>query len=388
VKPRLGVVALATPQNGGVFQYTQAAIDALAVQRSLEVVIFSQHPDLDARGLEHHVVTFARNSPTTQVTLGLAVLAGIGTPLFVPACDRPLFASVDCFFIPSVMPYPQLFFDKPFVATIHDLQERHFPEFFSRRERFNRNATNRTVARRARRVLCESSYVKEDITRFLGVNGARVAVVPAPPPASILAAPPSSDEMAAARRKHGLARDYIFYPAQCWPHKNHVGLVRAFARLRGRHPELLLALSGGQQNHYATLIKEIGELGLGREVVHLGYLPYDELRSIFAGARALVMPSLFESISIPAYEAFALGVPVCMSNVVGLPEQAGDAALLFNPHDPDAIAGAVERVLSDATLAQTLVARGRARLAGLMREPYGERLAAVLRSAFDPGAGA
>jgi glycosyltransferase involved in cell wall biosynthesis len=385
--PRLGVVALAAPENGGVFQYTQAVIDALAGRKDFEVVVFTAHDKFDAHGLEQHTISFARLGWREKLTMGASVLAGRGSPLFVPAADRRRFESVDGFFIPSVLPYPQLFFDKPYVAAIHDLQERHFPQFFAAAERFQRNATNRTVARRARRVICESAYVKKDITQFLGVDAARVAVVPAPPPASIMGAPPSPSEVAATRQKHDLMRDYIFYPAQCWPHKNHTSLLQALVRLRAQHPELQLVLTGSQQYEYATVMREAAARGLAGDVRHLGYLPYDELRSVFKGARALVVPTLFESISIPVYEAFALGVPVCVSRVVGLPEQVGDAALLFEPHDPVAIAAAVEKLLGDATLGETLVARGKAKLDELARQPYADRLAAVVRDALVDGDG-
>jgi glycosyltransferase involved in cell wall biosynthesis len=379
VRPRVGIVALATHDNGGVFQYTQAVIEALAGRSDFELVVFSQHDELTVGDLEFHRVRFERRSLLTQLEMATAVLVGRGLPQFVPAADRRAFDSVDFFFVPSVMPYPQLFFDKPYVVTIHDLQERHYPDFFPAVERFQRNATNRTVARRARAIICESSFVRQDLVGFLGIDAARISVVPAPPPAAVMGVPPSAEEVAEARRRHNLTHEYLLYPAQFWPHKNHLTLLGAFARVRGAHPGLKLVLTGGRQYQYERVVAEVRRLGLEPDVIFLGHLPYEELRGIFKGARALVVPTLFESISIPVYEAFALGVPVCVSNVVGLPEQAGDAAVLFDPKDPLAIAAAIERVVGDDALARTLVDRGRARLQALLREPYGDRLAAVLR---------
>lgn len=382
-RARVGIVALATPENGGVFQYTQAVIDGLQSRDDFEFVVFSQHDEFDTGAIEKQTVAFARRAFTTQLTMAVAVLAGRGVPQFVPTADRRRFGSVDFFFVPTVQPYPQLFFGKPFVVTIHDLQERHYPAFFSASERFQRIATNRTVARRARAIICESTFVRNDLVRFTGVADRKICVVPAPPPAAAMVPPPGADVVAEVRRRHGLTTDYLIYPAQFWPHKNHLALVRAFARLVAARPELRLVLTGGQKGTYSTVVDEVRTLGLDRSVTFLGHVSYEELRALFRGARALVVPTLFESISIPVYEGFAVGVPVCVSNVVGLPEQAGDAALLFDPRDPADVARAVERILGDETLARTLIERGRRRLEELGRTPYGERLAAVLHGAFD-----
>jgi len=384
-RQRIGIAALAAPESGGVYQYAQAAIDALQARREFEFVVFTQPGSgVDARGLERHEISFARHAPATQAAMAAAVLLGRAPSSWIPAADRRALASVDAFFAPSVLPYPQLFFDKPYLVTLHDLQERHYPEFFSARERLQRWATHRAVSRRARRIVCESQFVKRDLMRFLAVDESRVEVVPAPPPAALHESRPGAEEIARVRHQRGLESDYIFYPAQLWPHKNHLALVRAFALLREKYPALRLVLTGGRQSAAAQVEAEIARLGLRERVSLPGFLPYGELRAIFEGARALVVPTLFESISIPVYEAFALGVPVCVSNVVGLPEQAGDAALLFDPRDPSAIAQAIDRVLGEPGLAARLVARGAARLAALEAVPYGERLAGAMLRAFDP----
>src|SRR5437899_570140 len=193
-RPRIGVLALANRDSGGVFQYTQAVIDALAGRPDFEPVLFSPHREYDARNLEAHAVCTERGSMLTSLKRGTAALAGMRIPQLVPAADRRLLDTVDFYFVPGILYYPQFFLRKPFIITMHDLQERHFPKFFSVGERLRRAATNRIVAKHARRIVCESEFVRRDIVRFLGVDSGTISVVPAPPPAAIFDFSPNQAE--------------------------------------------------------------------------------------------------------------------------------------------------------------------------------------------------
>jgi glycosyltransferase involved in cell wall biosynthesis len=106
----------------------------------------------------------------------------------------------------------------------------------------------------------------------------------------------------------------------------------------------------------------------------VGHVTQRELCALYGGAAVTVIPTLFESISIPAYEAFAIGSPLCISDVVALPEQVGDAAILFDPKDPTDIAEKVLRIMRNPGLGGELVARGKARMATLTQQAYGGRL--------------
>ena len=107
-------------------------------------------------------------------------------------------------------------------------------------------------------------------------------------------------------------------------------------------------------------------------------LDYEDLPYVYKMSKMLVMPSLFESISIPVFEAFALKVPVCCSNVVALPEQIGDAGLLFEPFDVEDMAFKILKILDDEILAKSLAEKGYKRLKKYSHQDYKEELRHVL----------
>ena len=128
---------------------------------------------------------------------------------------------------------------------------------------------------------------------------------------------------------------FLLYPARRWPHKNHERLFEAFARVRRERPELRLVLTGGG---------DYSDVPAGVEA--RGHVPRAEVVSLMQRASALVFPSLYEGFGLPPIEAMACGCPVAASNAAALPETVGDAARLFDPHDPRAIADAVRDVLA------------------------------------------
>ena len=383
--PRIGVLAFPRPGFGGIFQYTQGQIDALAGRPGLEVVVFTVEPGYETHGLEVRALQPARRSLWRKLALHAALQLRSAASWVLEPGERALLADIDCFLVPSSFIWPHLLLDTPFVVTIHDLQERYLPGFFSPFERALRAVVNPALARKARRVLCETRFVRDDLVRFAGADPARIDVLAAPPPAALAQDAPTAEQVSAARRKHGLVNDYLFYPTQqFWPHKNHATLLSALSLLRATLPALELVLTGKGSPGEERVLAQARALGVTAAVRVLPYLPYAELKALFCGARALVMPSLFESVSIPIYEAFALGVPVCAARVVGLPEQVGEAGLLFDPHDPRDLARAVSKVLEDPRLAAELVARGHLRVAPMTVARHGEALERIIRSALAP----
>jgi glycosyltransferase involved in cell wall biosynthesis len=227
--------------------------------------------------------------------------------------------------------------------------------------------------------VCESNFVKRDIIQFLGTPEDRIAVVPAPPISQLRNS--ASDERAveAIRTKYKLPLRYVFYAAQFWPHKNHMRLVEAFGLLAREHADCALVLTGKQRDEFDRVFHRVRELGLEGRVRHIGYVEQADLAALYRAATVVAVPTLFESISIPVYEAFSLGTAVCASNVVGLPEQIGEAGLLFDPLSTQDIAEKIGALLADPGLRATLVARGHERMASVTHDQY----AAQLRSIID-----
>jgi glycosyltransferase involved in cell wall biosynthesis len=227
--------------------------------------------------------------------------------------------------------------EKPSVVTLHDVQHLDLPEMFPRSERRFRSVAWHRSAQGAQRVIVMSEFVRERAVEKLGLDPARLRVIPLGL---------DHDEL---RPRTGQREPFLLYPARRWPHKNHERLFEAFAMLRGERPELRLVLTGGG---------DFSDVPDGVEA--RGHVQRSEVVSLMQRASALVFPSLYEGFGLPPLEAMACGCPVASSNAASLPEVVGDAARLFDPHDPVAIADAVRDVLADT---QPWIARGLARAA-------------------------
>jgi glycosyltransferase involved in cell wall biosynthesis len=214
----------------------------------------------------------------------------------------------------------------PKVVTLHDVQHLDLPGLFSRAERAHRALSWHRSLRRADRVIAISEFVRERAVATLGLDPARLRVVP------------QGVDHELMRPGSGEREPFLLYPARPWKHKNHERLLEAFAALRRERPGLRLILTGGG---------DFAALRLPDGVEARGHVDAGELVSLMQRAAALVFPSLYEGFGLPPLEAMACGCPVACSNAAALPETVGDAARLFDPHDPSAIADAVRDVLDD-----------------------------------------
>jgi glycosyltransferase involved in cell wall biosynthesis len=354
---KIGIIALARQINGGTLPYTFSMIDALAElpKSNYSVTIFTQKNNDEFDGYN-----FPKQSIKSTTNLFFSRLLGLKTG----------FEEMDVVLAP-VYSIRLLLIKKPFIFTLHDLQERYFPENFPFAVRVWRKLINWMLTKKAVGTICESSYVKKDIIKFIGVPSKKIHVIPAPPQISLLH---NSD----AKKLTYLPNEYIFYPAQFWPHKNHLRLIEAFKIVRKEFPNIFLVLTGKEAFNYKKVKQKILSLGLEQAIIHIGYIPQDEMSSIYRNASLLVMPTLFESISIPMYEAFALGIPVCASNVLALPEQMDGAGLLFDPLDKEDIAKKIIAMLSSAELRAICIAKGLSNLKDKTIENYSIQLDALI----------
>lgn len=363
----IGLVGLAVGHHGGILQYSRAVFQRLLTLSEYRFVLFLEPGctafediKVETRILENRKTRFI------ETVRFLSLLADIPAKRLITRKERRMMEDIDLFYSPIISTFPSFFCEKPFVFTLHDLQEKYFPEFFPFFERLKRHLVNFRLANRAFRIVCESEAVKRDIIHFLGIQDDKIRVIPAPPMNQFLNISESgTDSLEIVRRKYELPRDFLFYPAQFWPHKNHKLLFEALKLLHRRFPELKLILTGSKGSALEQLEALARDLGLSNSVAFLGYLPTEELMGIYRLSKMLVMPSLFESISIPIFEAFSLKVPVVCSNVTSLPDQIGDAGLLFDPHSVDDLAAKIEMLLQDPDLARDLGKKGYIRITSL-----------------------
>jgi glycosyltransferase involved in cell wall biosynthesis len=239
------------------------------------------------------------------------------------------------------------------VVTLHDVQHRDHPEFFSRSVRAWRRIAYDKSARDADVVITDSANARDRIVAQLGIPSARIHV-------ALLGV--HLEQFSPHRRETdlptldrlGVRKPYVFYPASLLPHKNHPRLFEALRLLEG----VDLVLTGAQVEHRGVLDQALRDLGLVDRVHHLGLVPQEVLPVLYRHARALVFPSLYEGFGAPVVEAMASGCPVACSDRGSLPEVGGDAAIVFEADDPYSIAREVKRLLVETELRERCIERG------------------------------
>jgi glycosyltransferase involved in cell wall biosynthesis len=252
----------------------------------------------------------------------------------------------------------------PSIYVPQDLQHVHLPELFGRADLRWRRAVYPALCRQAACVVALSKWGRHDLIDSFGLAPEKVRVIPLAPAVDAYAEPAEA-EVADVRRRRALPEAFAFFPAQTFPHKNHLLLLEALAVLRDRDGvRVPLVCSGHRDSFYPEIQARIRRLRLEDHVSFLGFVTTLELQCLYRLCRMLVFPSRFEGFGMPVLEAFRLGVPVACSKATCLGEIAGEAALLFDPLDRDSIASAVRAVWTDAKLSAGLAAKGRARASG------------------------
>lgn len=250
--------------------------------------------------------------------------------------------------------------------TIHDLDFLQHPERTAREVRRDYPRLARTHAERADLVVVSSAHTGGLVSRHLAVPDDRLVLCPAGAPGW----------SARPERTRG---EYVLFVGTLEPRKNVGALLGAYERLLARMPDAPpLRLAGKATERAAGWLARMGQPPLAGRVRHLGYVEPDARRRLYEYAAVLVIPSLYEGFGLTALEAMTVGVPVIAASRGSLPEVTGDAAILVDPEDEDALAAAMQAVLTDRETATALALAGRRRSeafswsasAGTLREAY------------------
>ncbi len=248
------------------------------------------------------------------------------------------------------------------IVTIHDCIHLRFPEYLpSRAASVYAHAMIRIAARKADHVLTVSDASKRDILFYTGIADDKVTVIHNGLDSRFSGAP---DRAAIERvqERFQLDHPFVLYVGNIKPHKNIDRLIAAFAAARTDGPDgLKLVVIGDETSNYPSVRQAVHRHRLDKHVRFFGFQPAATLVVFYRLARAFVFPSLYEGFGLPPLEAMANDTPVVTSNVSSLPEVAGDAALLVDPYDVASIADGIRRAVTDESLRQTLISRGRAR---------------------------
>lgn len=273
----------------------------------------------------------------------------------------------------------------PAVATVHDLTTELFPEQHVRLNRALHARRLRWIRERAARVIVVSESTGRDLTRLLELPPDRVHRIYEARGHDTGGEPPLN-QVDEVRERYGLDDgSYVLSVGTLEPRKNHERLIHAFEGLPPRFDEVKLAVAGGE-GWRAGGILETARASPARDRIRLlGSVPGRDLPALYAGATVFALASLYEGFGLPVLEAMAAGTPVLTSDVSSLPEVAGDAALLVDPHSTDAIRDGLERLLGDPALRGRLARRGRERERRFTWRRTAEETSAVYRLAAGDG---
>lgn len=374
---RLAVMLEQALEVGGGFQ--QPLNDLLwlrdwAASSGNEIVVYSPYPrtleivkefGVDARllkfGVLDYIFLFLKYCrPFDLVQIGLELRSAFERALIRDGIDVVHFTSTSKRHL--------LLYQLPFIITIFDGSHRDTPEFpevrtfgeFERRELLFGLASIKAAM-----VIINTPELTEALYRRYGMERERAICIPFSPSTYVSKSAPDAATDAAVLAKYRLEPGYLFYPAQFWPHKNHMTLLAALALLRERGVTERLVLCGSDRGGRDKIVAAIQTYGLSDQVSIIGFVESAELGALYRGAAALAMPSFFGPTNLPPLEAWAVGTPVIYPEA--FKAQAGDAAILFDYDDPSSLADAIVSLRTDGTR-ERLSAAGYRRLAQFAEE--------------------
>jgi len=249
-----------------------------------------------------------------------------------------------------------------FIFTIWDLCHRDYVEFEEvklKGEFENRELRINYAVKHAIAIIVDSEYGKENLSQKYNADRNRISVVPFEPLIDI-----KNKKNIALSKRNDIKNckklsEYIFYPAQLWPHKNHIYIIKALSILKEQHNIKINAVfSGGDKRHKDKLISFAQKFNLLDNIFFTGFISNKELIALYKYSLALVMPTYFGPTNIPPLEAFNIGVPVIYPDLIGLRDQVGDAALLVDLNDPSSLSNYLLELRKNNNLRQYLIKKG------------------------------
>lgn len=264
----------------------------------------------------------------------------------------------------------------PIVTTMHDVQEFHFPEFFTASERLHRAINNLKSVSESDHIIVSFSHIKNDLIKFYSVADEKISVCP-PPFADDWFSSKNESNWITLKTKYSIQKKYILYPAATWPHKNHINLIAALNKIIKLGTDVNLICTGNKTDYYSDIENYIKEYELIDSIKFLGIVPEEDLIGLYKNSELVVIPTLYEAGSGPLYEAMRYKVPVVCAKTTSLPETIQDERFVFNPKNVDELSNLTIKMLTDENLMNENIFNSEKRMKELGNKNYFETFSVV-----------
>lgn len=375
--------------GGGAFQYCQTMLASVASlrQHQIQSIVYYTDPSWKKYVREYRVAGKHSNHwhfPGRKLLAPLLKRLPIGLQRVVlsnvnPAIKQMIAENCDIWIFPSRDDWMFLI-DVPKLCVIHDLmhRERRFPECYANGEYQRRERISKNICKYSRGVIVNSESMRRLFCESYGYPLEKTHVLPYTAPPYIYNVRANKNVL---KTPH-LPKEYIFYPAQFWKHKNHENLLKAVSSLRRKIPNINLVLSGFKSKEFLRIRELAYTLGLKEKVFFLDYVDETDMVVLYERAKMLVMPTYQGPINIPPTEAFALGCPVATSNAFIIAGTKKNAALVFHPDSVRELASAIERIWTDAALRRDLIQVGKLWIKHWNQTHFSRRVWEILKSSM------
>ncbi len=247
-----------------------------------------------------------------------------------------------------------------FIYTVWDLCHRDFPEFPEVRNNnvfHNREIKYKHILPFSSLVIIDSNITAHKISKFYGILCERLLEMPFSPNPFLKKI--SGKHLEIGLKNLNIQGEYLFYPAQFWPHKNHIGVLNAIMLLNDMGIKLNVIFVGGDKGNKNLIIKFINKNNLTSQVKILGFVSSEELNLLYSGCSSVIMPTFFGPTNLPPLEAWYYNKPLIYSSLY--PQQVENAAILVNPYDAKDIANGILLSRND-TIQKELIDKGNKRI--------------------------
>jgi glycosyltransferase involved in cell wall biosynthesis len=266
-----------------------------------------------------------------------------------------------------------------YIFTVWDLcflNAPEFPEVYSNREFERREKLYRLAIPKAVAVITDSEATKQDIIKKYGAAEERVVFLPfLPLNAESIFKGEHKQERVDINKKYNIAGKYIFYPAQFWPHKNHIYILEGLKLLKEKYKTEIHALfTGSDKGNLHFVLNKAKELGISNLIHYIGFVDQAELAYLYTQALALVMPTYFGPTNIPPLEAFSAGCPVLYSDLPGMREQVEGSVILLKLDNPDSFCQGLLEVIKAGPQIHAMVDNGKKKIESLIKEDRWNKL--------------